>query len=192
MVQSIFDGGRLKAQDDLALAQQMQLIATYRKTVFTAFSDVETSLGQASADTDQLVALTEEVRASAEAFRIAELQYREGTIDILSLLHHSADPVHRRRHAGADQAGAAASRCQRLSFAGRRLDAGRGGCRLPAPARLVASVVSRHGRPWFIASAYERPYNFEKRRLYGPPFSFGADRRCGQRSNMELLRPCGC
>ena len=32
------------------------------------------------------MALTEEVRASAEAFRISELQYREGTIDILSLL----------------------------------------------------------------------------------------------------------
>jgi NodT family efflux transporter outer membrane factor (OMF) lipoprotein len=86
LVQTIFDGGKLKAQDDLALAQQMQLIATYRKTVFSAFSDVETSLGQASADSDQLVALTEEVRASAEAFRISELQYREGTIDILSLL----------------------------------------------------------------------------------------------------------
>lgn len=85
LVQTIFDGGKLKAQDDFALAQQMQLIATYRKVVFTAFSDVESSLGQASADTDQLVALTEEVRASAEAFRIAELQYREGTIDIISL-----------------------------------------------------------------------------------------------------------
>jgi multidrug efflux system outer membrane protein len=86
LLQTVFDGGKLKAQDDLAIAQQTQLIATYRKTVFTAFSDVETSLGQASADSDQLVALTEEVRASAEAFRIAELQYREGTIDILSLL----------------------------------------------------------------------------------------------------------
>jgi outer membrane protein TolC len=32
------------------------------------------------------VALTEEVRAATEAFRISELQYREGTIDILSLL----------------------------------------------------------------------------------------------------------
>jgi NodT family efflux transporter outer membrane factor (OMF) lipoprotein len=85
VVQTIFDGGKLKAQDDLALAQQQQLIATYRKTVFSAFSDVETSLGQAAADTDQLVALTEEVRASAEAFRISELQYREGTIDIVSL-----------------------------------------------------------------------------------------------------------
>ena len=87
VVQTIFDGGRLKAADDLALAQQQASIATYRKTVFSAFSDVESSLGQVSADTDQLTALTEQVRASAEAFRIAELQYREGTIDILSLLN---------------------------------------------------------------------------------------------------------
>ncbi len=63
------------------------MIATYRKTVFTAFGNVETALGQTAADSDQLVALTEEVRAYTEAFRIAELQYREGTIDILSLLN---------------------------------------------------------------------------------------------------------
>lgn len=86
LVQSIFDGGKLKAQDDLALAQQQEQIANYRKTVFTAFSNVDSALGQVSANSDQLVALTEEVRASAEAFRISELQYREGTIDILSLL----------------------------------------------------------------------------------------------------------
>ncbi len=86
VVQTIFDGGRLKAQDDLALAQQKQLIATYRKVVFTAFADIESSLGQARATTDQLVSLNEQVRAASEAFRIAELQYREGTIDILSLL----------------------------------------------------------------------------------------------------------
>jgi NodT family efflux transporter outer membrane factor (OMF) lipoprotein len=86
LVQTIFDGGRLKAQDDLALAQQQEQIATYRKTVFTAFSNVESALGQVSANNDQLVSLTEEVRASTEAFRISELQYREGTIDILSLL----------------------------------------------------------------------------------------------------------
>jgi outer membrane protein, multidrug efflux system len=86
LVQTIFDGGAKKAQDDLAIAQQQEQIADYRKTVFTAFSDVESALGQVSSDSDQLVALTEEVRASAEAFRISELQYREGTIDILSLL----------------------------------------------------------------------------------------------------------
>ena len=54
--------------------------------MFNAFSNVETALGQVASDSDQLVALTEEVRASTEAFRISELQYREGTIDILSLL----------------------------------------------------------------------------------------------------------
>jgi NodT family efflux transporter outer membrane factor (OMF) lipoprotein len=86
LLQTIFDGGKLKAQDDSALAAQQQQIATYRKTVFTAFSGVESALGQTAADTDQLVALTEQVRASTEAFRIAELQYREGTIDILTLL----------------------------------------------------------------------------------------------------------
>jgi NodT family efflux transporter outer membrane factor (OMF) lipoprotein len=86
LVQSIFDGGKLKAQDDLAIAQQQEQIADYRKTVFTAFSNVETALGSVSADSEELVSLTEEVRASAEAFRISELQYREGTIDILSLL----------------------------------------------------------------------------------------------------------
>ena len=86
LLQSIFDGGRLKAQDDLAIAQQQEQIANYRKAVFTAFSNVESALGQVSSDNDQLVALTEEVRASTEAFRISELQYREGTIDILSLL----------------------------------------------------------------------------------------------------------
>jgi outer membrane protein, multidrug efflux system len=86
LLQTIFDGGKLKAQDDLALAQQQEQIATYRKTVFNAFSNVETALGQVNADSDQLVSLTEEVRAATEAFRISELQYREGTIDILSLL----------------------------------------------------------------------------------------------------------
>ncbi|HEX4117332.1 MAG TPA: TolC family protein, partial [Rhizomicrobium sp.] len=86
LLQTIFDGGAKKAASDLALAQEQEQIADYRKTVFTAFSNVETQLGQVASDGDQLVALTEEVRASAEAFRISELQYREGTIDILNLL----------------------------------------------------------------------------------------------------------
>ena len=86
LLQSVFDGGRLSSQDDLAKAQQTELIANYRKVVFSAFSDVETSLGQTRAYNDQIISLAEQVRASTEAFRISELQYREGTIDILSLL----------------------------------------------------------------------------------------------------------
>ncbi|HXR95222.1 MAG TPA: efflux transporter outer membrane subunit [Rhizomicrobium sp.] len=86
LLQTIFDGGAKKAASDLALAQEQEQIAAYRKSVFNAFSNVETALGQVAADGDQLVAVTEEVRASTEAFRISELQYREGTIDILNLL----------------------------------------------------------------------------------------------------------
>ncbi len=88
VAQSIFDGGAVHAQSDLAKAQEQELIATYRKTVFTAFSDTETALDTVKSTTDQLALLEEQVRASAEAFRISELQYREGTIDILSLLQN--------------------------------------------------------------------------------------------------------
>ena len=86
LLQTIFDGGKINAQADLAIATQTELVATYRKTVFSAFSDVETAMGQVSSTTDQLVAVNEQVRASTEAERIAELQYREGTIDITALL----------------------------------------------------------------------------------------------------------
>ncbi|HSS15134.1 MAG TPA: TolC family protein, partial [Rhizomicrobium sp.] len=43
-------------------------------------------LGTVQAVGDQLSLLDAQVKADAEAFRISELQYREGTIDILALL----------------------------------------------------------------------------------------------------------
>jgi len=88
VLQTIFDGGAVHAQNDLAKAQEQELVATYRKTVFTAFSDVESALGNVKATTEQLGFIDTQTKASAEAFRISELQYREGTIDILSLLQN--------------------------------------------------------------------------------------------------------
>lgn len=86
VLQSIFDGGRIHAQNDQAKAVQMELVASYRKTVFTAFQEVESNLDLVKATTDQLALVEIQTKADAEAFRISELQYREGTIDILSLL----------------------------------------------------------------------------------------------------------
>jgi NodT family efflux transporter outer membrane factor (OMF) lipoprotein len=86
VLQTIFDGGRIHAQNDRAKAVQMELVANYRKTVFTAFHDVETNLDLVKSTTDQLALVEIQTKADAEAFRISELQYREGTIDILSLL----------------------------------------------------------------------------------------------------------
>ncbi|HUE65045.1 MAG TPA: TolC family protein [Rhizomicrobium sp.] len=88
VLQTIFDGGRIHAQNDLARAQEQQLIATYRKAVFTAFQDVESALGTVKSTNDTLALLEVETKADAEAFRISELQYREGTIDIVQLLQN--------------------------------------------------------------------------------------------------------
>jgi outer membrane protein, multidrug efflux system len=85
-LQTLFDAGKLFAQSDLAKAQQLGLVATYRKTVITAFSNVENSLNQVSNFAVQEAALQREVTASADAFRISELQYREGIVDITTVI----------------------------------------------------------------------------------------------------------
>ncbi|HEY2033502.1 MAG TPA: efflux transporter outer membrane subunit [Rhizomicrobium sp.] len=86
LLQTIFDGGNLQGQYRVSKAQQLQLVATYRKTVLTAFQDVETSLGQVASLTQQEKFLTDEVNAASEAFRISEIQYREGVTDLLTVL----------------------------------------------------------------------------------------------------------
>ena len=70
----------------MSKGQQLELIATYRKTVLSAFQDVETSLGQVASLTQQEKFLTDEVQAASEAFRISEIQYREGVTDLLTVL----------------------------------------------------------------------------------------------------------
>ena len=85
-LQTVFDGGKLIGQSDLARAEEQGLISSYRKTVITAFQGVENSLGQVGNFTDEENALQQEVTASANAFRISELQYREGIADLLSVL----------------------------------------------------------------------------------------------------------
>jgi outer membrane protein, multidrug efflux system len=86
LLETIFNGGLHAAQSDLAKAQELGLIDTYRKAVLNAFSNTETELGQVAADAEQQKHLQDEVNAAAEAFRISELQYREGVTDLLSVL----------------------------------------------------------------------------------------------------------
>lgn len=85
-LQTLFDAGKLFAQSDLAKAQQLSLVATYRKTVITAFGNAENSLDQVSNYAAQQEALEREVKASAEAARISELQYREGIVDLTTVI----------------------------------------------------------------------------------------------------------
>jgi outer membrane protein TolC len=86
LLQTIFDGGLLQGQLDLTKAQQQELVSTYQSTVLNAFSDVETTLGQVASLADQERLRTVQANAAAEAFRISELQYREGVTDLLNVL----------------------------------------------------------------------------------------------------------
>jgi NodT family efflux transporter outer membrane factor (OMF) lipoprotein len=86
LLQTIFDGGRLTSQRDYAKAQEIQLVASYRSAVLNALSDVETALGSGSSLAERERLTQEQVDNAAEAFRISELQYREGVVDLLTVL----------------------------------------------------------------------------------------------------------
>ena len=86
VLQTIFDGGLLASESDLAKAQQLEMIAAYRSAVLNAFTNVESSLGNVSALAEQEHYLTIEVDNATEALRISEIQYREGIIDLTTVL----------------------------------------------------------------------------------------------------------
>jgi NodT family efflux transporter outer membrane factor (OMF) lipoprotein len=86
LVQTVFDGGKLLGQKDLAHATQKELIASYQRAVLSAYADVENALGQVTNNGKSEHHLGREVEAAREAFTIAQLQYRQGTTDLLTVL----------------------------------------------------------------------------------------------------------
>ncbi|HTW35448.1 MAG TPA: TolC family protein [Rhizomicrobium sp.] len=85
-LQTLFDAGKLFAESDISKAEQLSLVASYRLAVISAFSSVETALGQVSNYAKEQEALEREVKSAANAFRISELQYREGIVDITTVI----------------------------------------------------------------------------------------------------------
>ena len=86
LLQTIFDGGKLLAQKDLAKATEQEFIARYRTAAFNAYADVETALVQAANTGREFEHLEREVAAAREAFKISQLQYRQGAADLLTIL----------------------------------------------------------------------------------------------------------
>lgn len=85
LTQTIFDG-RLIGEKNLASATQRELVADYQSAVLQAYADVETALAQVKGDTEAEDHLRREVDAAREAFGIAQLQYKEGAADLLTVL----------------------------------------------------------------------------------------------------------
>jgi outer membrane protein, multidrug efflux system len=87
LLQTIFDGGALAAREDAAMARRKELLATYRSAALTAFSDVDVTLASVANLEEQERQQAKAAAAAAEAFRIAELQYRAGLVDYLNVLN---------------------------------------------------------------------------------------------------------
>lgn len=82
----IFDGGGLRADHDLAMAQREELLADYRGTLITAFAEVEVALNGLSGSAAQQQAQDEVLLQAERAFRLAESRYRAGAETLLTLL----------------------------------------------------------------------------------------------------------
>jgi outer membrane protein, multidrug efflux system len=86
LLQTVFDGGKLVGQKELARATQQELIASYQSAVLNAYADVENALGQVANNSKAEIHLGREVEAAREAFTISQLQYRQGVTELLTVL----------------------------------------------------------------------------------------------------------
>ena len=86
LLQPIFNGGRLRAQVDVAESRARELVGNYLKFVLAALADVESALAAGSRSADQ-EGLQKLVLVQARlALKLAEIRYREGADDLLTVL----------------------------------------------------------------------------------------------------------
>jgi outer membrane protein, multidrug efflux system len=87
LTQPIFDGGKILGNFENAKARQDESLQTYRKTVISAFTDVDNALYSIKQTTIKLQLQREVVAASRRAFQLSEQQLRAGTADIVTVLN---------------------------------------------------------------------------------------------------------
>lgn len=86
LLQTIFDGGQNQANLDATVARREETLLGYRGAVIAAFSDVDVALGAVSSLEAREKASQVQADQAQEAYRIAELRYRAGVEDFLSVL----------------------------------------------------------------------------------------------------------
>lgn len=82
----IFNGGRLRANVDLAQAQYREGLANYEKTVLSAYSDVEDQLAAVRYLSAQRLSLQSVVDSSRRAEQIASHRYEAGLVSYLDVV----------------------------------------------------------------------------------------------------------
>jgi outer membrane protein, multidrug efflux system len=86
LTQPIFDGGLLLGQFELQRGLQAQFLQAYRKSVLSAFSNVEQALIAVEQTTAQERIQENVVKASRRAFTLSEQQMNSGTVNMVTLL----------------------------------------------------------------------------------------------------------
>jgi NodT family efflux transporter outer membrane factor (OMF) lipoprotein len=87
LTQPIFDGGRILGNFETTRARQDELLQTYRKTVVSAFADVDNALIAVRQTAERLRMQREVVATSRRAFELSEQQLQAGTADIIIVLN---------------------------------------------------------------------------------------------------------
>ena len=82
----VFAGGRNKAGLDQARAQFDAAVATYERTIQTAFREVADALARRGTITDQLAAQERQAAAAADSYRLSDARYRGGIDTFLATL----------------------------------------------------------------------------------------------------------
>lgn len=86
LAQTIFDGGRLRSQVDVAASREQELVESYRKAILAALADVESALAASSRTAEQEILQQQVLDQARVALRLSEIRYREGVGDLLTVL----------------------------------------------------------------------------------------------------------
>src|SRR5208282_309797 len=89
----IYQGGATRAQIKIATAQQEQSIAHFGSVALRAFDEVEVALTNERLLAERLPHTESAVRDHREAVRVADLRYKAGTMDFLSVLQLQAGQI---------------------------------------------------------------------------------------------------
>ena len=82
----LFDGGLTESQIAASTADQQAAVNSYTQAALSAFGEVETSLDQNVVLRQRVKALADNLSASEEALRIANVQFKEGEIALIDVL----------------------------------------------------------------------------------------------------------
>jgi outer membrane protein TolC len=86
LLQPVFQGGRLRANVNLAEARELEGLALYAQSVLGAFAEVESALSAEELLSQQEAALTQAAEQSVAARQLADQRYAQGLTDFIAVL----------------------------------------------------------------------------------------------------------